>query len=91
MSYLQLLAFLPSLFLSHSEMLLLLPTPYYLIHGDPLYLRAFHLLKIGFLFPFFLPLFILRSPICVFILATTFERTGINVGTAWAELGPWLC
>lgn len=41
----------PSLFLSHSETLLLLPPLHSLIQGDPLYLRAFQLLKIGFLFP----------------------------------------
>lgn len=47
------LAFLPSLFLSHSEILLLLPSLYYLIQGDPLYLRTFQSLKTGFLFPLF--------------------------------------
>lgn len=73
MSHLQLLALLPSLFLSHSEKLLFLPTLYCLIQGDPLYLRAFQLLKIGFLFPLFLSLFILRPPAC------TFLRFGYNI------------
>lgn len=36
MSHLQLLVFLPSLFLSHSETLLFLPTLYFLIQGDSL-------------------------------------------------------
>lgn len=73
-------------------MLLLLPTLYSHMQGDPLYLRAFHLLKRNFLFPLFLPLFVLRPQVCVFILATTSERTGLgfNVGKTWAELGPWL-
>lgn len=36
MSHLQLLVSLPSLFLSHSETLLFLPTLYFLIQGDSL-------------------------------------------------------
>lgn len=41
-------------------MLLFLSTLYCLIQDDPLYLRAFQLLKIDFLFHLFLPLFLLR-------------------------------